>query len=97
VQEVLRDPEITCCVLSYNSPTAQKFVGQIKQALENAALRELFPEILHAKPPRENWSVQKGLYVKRSGSARSPPSWGPGLSTACRPACTSGCACMTTW
>lgn len=79
VQEVLRDPEITCCVLSYNSPTAQKFVGQIKQALENAALRELFPEILHAKPPRENWSVQKGLYVKRAGIGKEPTVMGSGL------------------
>lgn len=79
VQAVLRDPEITCCVLSYNSPTAQKFVNQIKQALENPALRELFPEILHAKPPKDNWSVQKGLFVKRGDLSREPTVMGSGL------------------
>lgn len=79
VQEVLRDPEITCCVLSYNSPTAQKFVNQIKHALEHPALRELFPETLHAKPPKENWSVQKGLFVKRAGMGKEPTVMGSGL------------------
>lgn len=79
VQEVLRDPDVTICVLSYNSPTAQKFVGQIKEALEHAALVALFPEILHAKPPQERWSVQKGLFVKRSSLSKEPTVMGSGL------------------
>jgi phage terminase large subunit-like protein len=79
VQEVLRDPEITVCVLSYNSPAAQKLVGQIKQAFENPTLYELFPGILHEKPPRENWSLQKGLFVKREMLAKEPTVMGSGL------------------
>ena len=68
VQEVLRDPEITCCVLSYNSPTAQKFVGQIKQALENAALRELFHVVF--------WLAQH--YARRVGDRPCGASRSPG-------------------
>jgi len=79
VQEVLRDPEITVCILSYNNQTAQKFVGQVKQAFENPTLYALFPGILHEKPPRENWSLQKGLFVKRKSLAKEPTVMGSGL------------------
>ncbi|HRR34565.1 MAG TPA: hypothetical protein P5026_10730 [Kiritimatiellia bacterium] len=79
VQEVLRDPEITVCILSYNSRTAQKFVQQIKEAFENSVLRALFPDVLHGMPPRENWSVQKGLVVKRTSLAKEPTVMGSGL------------------
>ena len=79
LQEIARDPEITCCVLSYNSSTAQKFVNQIKQALEHPSFIAFFPDILHTKTPKENWSVQKGLWVKRRGLGKEPTVMGSGL------------------
>lgn len=79
VQEVLRDPEITVCVLSYNGPTAHKFVGSIKEALENPALTALFPDVLWPRPPKERWSVRYGLWVRRRGLAKEPTVMGSGL------------------
>lgn len=79
VQEVLRDPEITVCIMSFNKQTADKFVNQIKGAFENAVLVELFPDILWPKRPKENWSVMKGLWVQREGLGKEPTVMGSGL------------------
>lgn len=79
IQEVLRDPNLTVCVLSYNGPTARKFIGQIKQAFEHPALTALFPDILYAKPPNERWSLQGGLFVKRTTLSKEPSVMGSGL------------------
>jgi len=79
VQEILRDPEITIGILSYNKPLSHKFVDQIRKELEKPTLYALFPDILHAKPPRLNWSTQNGITVKRKGNPKEPTVCGSGL------------------
>lgn len=79
IQEILRNPEITVCVLSYNNATAQKFVDQIRRELEKPVLTALFPDVLWSKPPQLNWSVQKGLTVRRKGNPKEPTICGYGL------------------
>lgn len=79
VQEILKDPNITIGILSYNKPTANKFVAQIQRELERPTLVELFPDILWSRPPRQNWSTQTGLIVKRSANPKEPTLQGTGL------------------
>lgn len=79
VQEILRDPDITIGILSYNNALAAKFVDQIRKELERPALFALFPDILWEKPPALNWSTQKGLVVKRKSNPKEPTVSGYGL------------------
>ena len=79
VQEVLKNPEITIGILSYNKQIAHKFVDQIRRALEMQELVRLFPDILYEKPPRLNWSTQNGLVVKRRSNPKEPTVSGSGL------------------
>ena len=79
VQEILRNPDITIGILSYNKQIAHKFVDQIRRALEMKELTMLFPDILWQKPPRINWSTQGGLIVKRQSNPKEPTVSGAGL------------------
>ena len=79
VQEVLIDPDVTIGILSYNKPSAHRFVDQIRRALEAPELARLYPDILWEKPPRVNWSTQGGLVVKRRGNPKEPTVMGSGL------------------
>jgi len=79
IQEILRDPNITICILSYNGSTAQAFVQQIKIGLEMPVLINLFPDILWAKPPNEQWSVKNGLWVKRTTTVKEATVFAGGL------------------
>lgn len=79
VQEVLKDPETTIGILSYNKPSAHRFVDQIRRALEAPELTRLYPDILYEKPPRVNWSTQGGLIVKRRSNPKEPTVSGSGL------------------
>lgn len=79
VQEILCDPNITIGILSYNKPVANKFVDQIRRALEMPELTSLYPDILYAKPPRMNWSTQGGIIVKRTTNPKEPTVSGAGL------------------
>lgn len=79
VQEVLRDPETTIGILSYNKPTANRFVDQIRRALEMPELVRLYPDVLWKRPPRMNWSTQGGLVVKRRTNPKEPTVMGSGL------------------
>jgi len=59
IRDVLRDPEITVGIFSYNRPIAKTFLRQIKTEFETReSLRELFPEILWDNPQRDapKWS-----------------------------------------
>ncbi len=61
IQEILRDPEITICIISYNSSTAGKMVGQIKNTLEsNQMLLHLFPDILFDNTNVTKWVDDDG-------------------------------------
>lgn len=82
IQEVLRDPEITVGIFSFNKPTARKFLRQIKYELEtNSALKALFPEILWADPKKDapRWSEDGGIVVKRAGNPKEATVEGHGL------------------
>lgn len=73
IQNILNDPEITVCFLSFNRPTAKSFLRQIKSEMEeNQLLKSLFPEILYADPKKESlkWSEDDGLRVKRKGNPK---------------------------
>lgn len=73
IQEILRNPEITVGIISFNRPSAKSFPRQIKREFEtNAALRELFP---HIAPPKtgekRTWSEDDGgIVVRREGNPK---------------------------
>ena len=68
IQEIIKNPEITICILSYNNATAAAFLAQIKRELEtNTILHDLYPSIFYANPKKDatTWSLDKGICVKR--------------------------------
>jgi len=69
IQDILNDPSITICILSYNRATAISFLKNIKQVLEGSDfLQYLFPEILYENTnDAVTWSLEGGLFVKRPG------------------------------
>lgn len=79
VQEIIIDPESTIAILSYNKQIANKFVDQVRRALESDKLKKVYPDILWDKPPRLNWSTQTGLIVRRKTNPKEPTLSGSGL------------------
>lgn len=61
VQEVLRNPEVCVCIISYKADAAEAFAGQIKGAFEaNETLLRCFPDVLWTDRPDhrgDQWSV----------------------------------------
>jgi hypothetical protein len=82
VQEILKNPEITICIYSYNVSTAQKMLVQIKNALQgNQILLMCFPEILFTNTNVSSWKDEfgnshkmewsnDGFNVKRKGNPK---------------------------
>lgn len=73
IQEIVRDPEVTVGIFSYNYKEAKKFLTQIKYELEsNEILQACYPEILYKNPRRDarRWSEDGGIVVKRKGNPR---------------------------
>lgn len=69
LQEILKDPNITVAILSYNKDTAITFLRWVKREFEsNTDLKQLFPEICWNDPTKEStqWSEQHGILVKRA-------------------------------
>jgi predicted phage terminase large subunit-like protein len=69
IQEILKDPNLTIGIFSYNRPTAKTFLRQIKREFEmNTLLKSYFPEVLWTNPQSEapKWSEDEGIVVKRS-------------------------------
>lgn len=82
IQEILRNPELTVAIFSFNKPVARKFLKQIKYELEtNAKLKALYPDILYGDPQKESpgWSEDGGLIVKRRGNPKEPTLSSSGL------------------
>lgn len=82
IQEIIRDPEVTVGIFSFNKPTARKFLRQIKYELEsNGKLKCLYSEILWADPKKEasRWSEDAGIVVKRRGNPKEATVEGHGL------------------
>ena len=66
VQDILLDPEIAICIYSYNKTIASRFVSQVKNALENKRLKQLFPDIIPDDP-----GAGKYTYIDDDGSRTS--------------------------
>lgn len=60
IQEILKNPEVTICIYSYNVSTAQKMLVQIRTALQNSTLVSCFPEILFTNPNVSSWKDEQG-------------------------------------
>ena len=81
VRDIIRDPEITVGIFSFNRPTSKAFLRQIKREFEsNERLRELFPDILWTSPQKEapKWSEDDGIIVKRKSNPKESTieAWG---------------------
>lgn len=73
IQEILKNPEITACIFSFNKPIARAFLRQIKYEFEsNETLKAYYPEVLYADPKRESpqWSEDQGIVVKRRSNPK---------------------------
>lgn len=73
IQEILKNPEITICIFSFNKPIARAFLRQIKYEFEsNETLQQLYPDVLYADPKKESprWSEDAGLVVKRESNPK---------------------------
>ncbi len=82
IQEILRDPETTIGIFSFNKGTARKFLRQIKYELEsNDLLKSLYPDILWTDPQKQapRWSEDGGIVVKRKGNPKEATVEGHGL------------------
>ena len=82
IQEILKNPEITIGIFSFNKPTARAFLRQIKYELEsNEHLKAIYPEILYADPKKESprWSEDAGIVVKRQSNPKESTVEGHGL------------------
>jgi predicted phage terminase large subunit-like protein len=65
IQDILVNPEITCCIYSYSSSSAKKFLKQIKGILEsNPKLIKLFPDVLFDDVTRPYWTDAQGVSHK---------------------------------
>jgi predicted phage terminase large subunit-like protein len=81
IQDILKDPEVTIGIFSFNRPVAKGFLIQIKSELENNdILKWLFPDILWKEPKREapRWSLDSGIVVKRKSNPKegTVEAWG---------------------
>lgn len=82
IQELLRNPEVTICIISFNVSTAEDFLKQIKRELEtNTILWELFPDVLWVEKSQQTnqleWRVPhgiqwttEGIVVRRTGNPK---------------------------
>lgn len=73
IQEIIRDPEITIGLFSYNKPIAAKFLSQIKGELErNQDLKTTCPDVFWERPKQDapNWSIDGGITVIRTGNPK---------------------------
>lgn len=82
IQEILKNPEITIGIFSFNKPTARKFLRQVKYEFEsNTTLQTLYPDVLYADPKKESprWSEDAGIVVRRQSNPKEATLEGHGL------------------
>lgn len=82
IQEIIKDPEVTICILSHTKPIAKAFLKQIQQELErNEELKSLFPDCLYSNPEKDSpaWSLDAGIIVKRKSNPKEPTVFASGL------------------
>jgi len=85
IQEIIKDPNITIGIFSFNRPIAKAFLKMIMKELEsNETLKWLFPEILWSNPKKDSkkygfsWSADSGITVKRDSNPneQTVEAWG---------------------
>jgi phage terminase large subunit-like protein len=81
IWEIIKNPEVTVGIFSFNKREAKKFLKQIQRELEdNAALKGLFPEIFWVEPRKNarQWSEDEGIIVQRATNPKEPTvgAWG---------------------
>lgn len=82
IQEVLKNPNSSTCILSYASPVAKKFLFELKELFErNELLRQCFPDIIWDNPSNQApiWSLDAGLILNRKGNRKEPNIYASGL------------------
>ncbi len=81
-QEVIKEPEITIGIFSFNKSIARDFISNIKREMEdNPNLHRYYPDIFWADPAKEApvWSRDGGLIVKRKRNPKEATWSGWGL------------------
>jgi hypothetical protein len=66
IQEIVRNPEITICILSATSKIATPFLTQLQQELENNRLLQwVYDDVLWRVPRKEapRWNLENGIIV----------------------------------
>jgi len=81
IQEILRDPEITIGIFSFNRSAAKACLRSIKWHFEsNEKLKYLFPEVCYENPANQSpkWSEDEGIIVKRNNFVKEATveAWG---------------------
>ncbi len=81
IQDILKNPDITVGIFSFNRPIAKAFLSQIKREFEtNEELMGLFNDILWEKPTTQapRWSEDSGIIVKRASNPKESTieAWG---------------------
>lgn len=85
VWSIIKSPEQTNCIFSFTKPIARKMLKKIKTELEqNTAYYTYWPDIFWEEPEKEawrqskNWSLEKGLTIKRKGNPKESTleAWG---------------------
>ena len=84
IQQIMKNPEKTFCIVSWSRRAAIDIVKAIKSELEsNELLKELYPDVLYDNPETQSprWSDERGLIVKRNSNKREATIEGTGLDT----------------
>lgn len=71
IRYVLKDPNVTICILSFSRPAARKFLRKIMIEMEsNKVLTGLFPDIFWTLPQEQSpkWGENDGLIVRRTAN-----------------------------
>lgn len=88
IQEVMIDPEITIAIISGKTPVAQPFLKQIMEEFEsNEDLKRIYCDVLYEEPRKQSpqWSIAKGIVVRRRGNPKEATIEAFGLIDASRP------------
>lgn len=81
IQEIVREPDVTICILSCTRDIARAFLTQIQQEIENNEdLRRIYKDVFWQDPRREapRWSRESGLVVIRKSNPKEATieAWG---------------------
>lgn len=73
IQEIVVDPEVTICIFGNSLKISRPFLSQIAEELErNEFLKDIYPDVLWRTPKTQasNWSLERGITIKRKGTPK---------------------------